>query len=179
MAAIADTDHAPLVEDTHAGDAEALSSLYARYAGAVYRTALRLTGSSADAEDVLQDTFLALPESLDRYDGRGNLEGWVRRVATRTALLHLRRARRRREIPLDEQQPASRSRLEEDAINRTALEHATARLPERLRAVFVLYEVEGYAHAEIARLLAIRRGTSEVRLHRARGALRRLLGSES
>lgn len=166
-----------VVERATAGEPAALAELYARYGEAVHRLAYRLTGSAADAEDVLQDVFVGLPEALRSYAGRGSLEGWIRRVAARTALMRMRRERRRREVALDPlAEPAGRS----DpgcAVERTAIQRALDALPDALRAVFVLREVEGYSHAEIGELLGIRAGTSEVRLFRARKMLQTLLRS--
>lgn len=163
-----------LLQRAAAGHPEALAALYERYTAVVHRAAHRLTGSRADADDVLQDVFVGLPEALRRFAGRGSLEGWIRRIAIRTSLMRIRGASRRREVPLDDARP----RASADAaagVDRAALERALAALPGALRVVFVLKEVEGYSHAEIARLLGIREGASEVRLHRARKSLRTLL----
>lgn len=157
------------------GDPAALAALYERYGEMVHRTAYRLTGSAADADDLLQDVFVGLPEALRSYTGAGSLEGWLRRVTVRTALMRLRRTGRRREVSLDgaHHVPAS---ADGDPGLAGAVQAALDALPEPLRTVFVLKEVEGYSHAEIARALDIRVGTSEVRLSRARKQLRRLLG---
>jgi RNA polymerase sigma-70 factor (ECF subfamily) len=148
--------------------------LYRRYGARVYRIAYRLTGRPEDAEDVLQDVFLGLPEALRSYAARGSFAGWLHRVAARTALMRLRSARRRRETPLAASRPALPAA---GVVDRLAIEAAMASLPEPLRIVFVLREIEGYSHAEIGELLGIRAGASKVRLHRARRALRGLLGS--
>lgn len=169
---------APPVDDlprrAAAGNPDALSALYERYAATVHRAAHRLTGSRADADDVLQDVFVGLPEALRRFAGRGSLEGWIRKVAIRTALMRMRGTSRRREVPLDDVAPATAADPAA-GVDRAALERALAQLPDSLRVVFVLKEVEGYSHAEIAQLLGIREGASEVRLHRARKSLRTLL----
>lgn len=171
-------DHAPtapdLLQRAAAGQPQALTILYEQYAPVVHRAAYRLTGSRADADDVLQDVFVGLPEALRRYAGRGSLEGWIRKVAIRTALMRMRGASRRREVPLEEVTPAAPADPAAE-LHRAALERALAALPDALRVVFVLKEVEGYSHAEIAQLLGIREGASEVRLHRARKSLRTLL----
>jgi RNA polymerase sigma-70 factor, ECF subfamily len=170
---------ARLVQHARSGAPDALRELYERYGAAVYRLAYRLSGSAADAEDVLQDVFVGLPEALRRFDGRGSLEGWIKRVAARTALMRLRREGRRREVGLDALPLASAAPAPDRFVETAALERALAALPDPLRVVFVLREVEGYSHAEIAGLLGIRRGTSEVRHHRARKALQELLRSGS
>jgi RNA polymerase sigma-70 factor (ECF subfamily) len=159
-------------------DAELITRLYHAHAAAVYGTALRITGNAADAEDVLQDVFVGLPEALAGFQGRGSMEGWLRRLAARLALTRLRMRKRRAEVPLPA--PGERGHPgtpDRDAADRLALDRAVAALPESLRVVFVLKEVEGYAHEEIAALLHTSAGACQVRLHRARAALRDMLRS--
>ncbi len=168
-------EEAALVASLRRGDPEALREAYASYGVAVYRIALRLTGSTADADDVLQDVFVGLPEALRGYEVRVSFVGWLRRVAARTALMRMRRRERRREEHLTpEHEPPARS---SDDLDRLALERAIAALPASLRSVFVLKEIEGYPHAHIAELLGIGIGASEVRLHRAKQQLRGILRS--
>lgn len=168
-------EQAALVAALRRGEPDALRDAYARHASDVHRIALRLTGSAADADDVLQDVFVGLPEALRAYEVRVSFEGWLRRVAARTALMRLRRRDRRREEPLGvDAEPSSRGG---DAVDRVWLERAIAALPDSLRAVFVLKEIEGYAHSDIAELLGIGIGASEVRLHRAKQQLRSILRS--
>jgi RNA polymerase sigma factor (sigma-70 family) len=152
-----------------------LARVFREHGQLVLDTAYRLTGRLSDAEDVLQDVFLGLPAALQRYEPRDAFVPWLRRVTVRVALMHLRRSRTRREIPFDlvpePSIPEPDRLLAQDAIAR-----AIAALPDGLRAVFVLREVEGYSHAEIAALLEIREGTSQVRHHRAVRLLRAALG---
>jgi RNA polymerase sigma factor (sigma-70 family) len=122
----------------------------------------------------VQDVFVGLPEALAAYGRRGAFDAWLRKVTVRTALIHLRSTRRRN---------ATAARAEhqrtpphpDGTIDRLAIVAAMSALPNDLRVVFVLSDVEGYSHAEIGRLLGIRAGTSQVRLHRARRKLRALL----
>jgi RNA polymerase sigma-70 factor, ECF subfamily len=168
---------AELVGRARAAEATAIDELYRRHADAVMRVAYHLLGGVEEAEDVVQDVFVGLPVALRQYDERGKLDGWLRTIAARLALTRLRTRRRRREVALDEggDRPAPASG---DAIaTRLALRDAIAALPETLRVVFVLKEVEGYSHDEIARLLDIRPGTSQVRLFRAVRLLRDILKS--
>jgi RNA polymerase sigma-70 factor, ECF subfamily len=176
---------AALVSRTRSGDAGALAALFERYGPMTYRVALGLTRSEADAEDVLQDVFVGLPEALRGFEGRGSLVGWLKRVAVRAALMRMRGDRRRREVRLGDGGDDVSAVAPEPAappddnparvLDAMTIDGAIARLPEALREVFVLREVEGYSHDEIAALLGIRRGTSEVRLFRARQALREML----
>jgi RNA polymerase sigma-70 factor (ECF subfamily) len=160
-----------IVADVQSGSVPALEALYHRYASLVARVAYRITGSRDEADDVVQDVFIGLPEALRRFDGRGSLDAWIHRVATRAALMRVRQTRRH--MPLDStSEPRTRS---PDSLAKIALDAALEKLPEPLRLVFVLKEMEGYSHAEIADLLGIRTGTSEVRLFRATRRLRALL----
>jgi RNA polymerase sigma-70 factor (ECF subfamily) len=138
--------------------------------------AYRLTGSPDDAEDILHDVFLGLPEALRRYDERGSLESWLKRVTARVALTHLRSQDRRREVQLDDALVSPPSGAADRLGDLVAVQRAIDALPETQRVVFVLREVEGYSHAEIGELLDITANASEVRLHRAITSLRRTLG---
>jgi RNA polymerase sigma-70 factor, ECF subfamily len=167
---------ADLVERTRAGDPGALAELYARHGQALMALAYRLTRSREDAEDVLHDVFLGLPEALRRYEEQGALESWLKRVTARVALSRLRVRDRSREVDLDDALPSSTSAGADRLTDLVAVQHAVDALPHTLRVVFVLREIEGYSHAEIADLLDISTSASEVRLHRALRALRRSLG---
>ena len=156
------------------GEPEALAALYHRYGKRVFGLAWRLTGSRADAEDVVQDLFVGLPEALKRYEDRGRLDAWLRAVVVRLVLMHKRSERRRREVALT---PGDVRSAPPDGgiLNRADLDGALRALPDTMRTVFVLKALEGYTHAEIGALLGIRAGTSEVRYHRAVRRLRAVL----
>lgn len=160
---------------TRAGDPSALAALYVAHGAVVRRVAYRILGDSDEAEEIVQDVFVGLPEALRHYREQGAFEPWLRTLAARTALMRLRAAQRRRGAPLDE--AASIAVLPEaDRLpTRLALAAAIATLPETLRLVFILKEMEGHSHAEVAALLGIRVGTAEVRLHRALRRLRDIL----
>jgi len=165
---------ASLIAEARAGGPEALAALYLEHGAALFRLAYRLVGAREDAEDVVHDVFVGLPEALQRYEERGSFAGWLKRVTARVALMRLRSGTRRREVALDSaiaqaEQPAS--------SERDGLQAAVNTLPDYLRAVLVLKEIEGYAHAEIANLLGISEGASRVRLTRALKRLRNELES--
>ena len=168
-------DEHDLVARASRGDEPALVAIYERHAATAFAAAARLLGNAHDAEDVVQELFLALPGTLSGYDPtRGALGAWLRRVAVRLALMRMRSVRRRREI--DAGSVATLLARDDAALERLSIESALARLSEEHRAVFLLKEVEGYEHREIAALLDISVANSEVRLFRARQALRALLG---
>ena len=158
------------------GSADALAALYATYADQVLGTAYRILGNRADAEDTLQDLFVGMPEALTHYREEGKFGAWLRRLAARTALMRLRRQRHEASFA-DGIDPPAREVAGTGALDRVAVADALARLPEQLRQVFLLKEVEGFTHQEIGDLLGISPGASGVRLHRAWRSLRTLLGT--
>ena len=168
----AEKSDAELIERLKAGDKAAIDPLYWRYAPGLLRIASHLTGSFDDAEDVVQDVFVGLERALRRYTEAGNFERWLRRVTIRVALSRQRLSRARGEVDLP---PTLASPLPNDAdslTDRMNIETAIAALPNHLREVFVLRELEDYSHTEIGQMLGIRRGTSEVRFFRAIRLLR-------
>lgn len=168
------TNTSDLIARTASGSADALAELFYAYSAQGHRTAYHLTLSADDAEDVVQDVFVGLSEALSAFSGGGSFAGWLRAVTVRTTLMRMR-AGRRREATASRAADSERPGEAHAGIDGLAIAEALAALPPELRAVFVLRIVEGYSHAEIARLLGIRKGTSEVRLHRARRRLRDLL----
>ena len=161
------------------GDTEALREIYLWYADDVYRIALRLTGSSADAYDVTHDLFLGLPEAIQRYDPERPFPSWLRGVAVRTSQMRLRASRRRREVPLPALRELAVRPRQEAVVDRITLEKALDELSPDLRSVLVLRELEGLKYQEIADLLGITKSATAVRLHRARKRLSDILRGSS
>lgn len=171
------TTLADVLARASSGSTDALAELFHEFSAQVHRVAFRLTLSADEAEDVVQDVFVGLPEALGAFSGSGSFDSWLRAVTLRTALMRLRTGRRRDAVAIRAGDSA-RTSAPDAVVDRLAIETALAALPQDLRTVFVLRDVEGYTHAEIARMLGIRAGTSEVRLHRARRRLRDLLGEK-
>jgi len=163
---------ADLIRDVATGSATAITEMYHRHAAGVFRVACRLLGSASDAEDVVQDVFVGLPEAIKKFDGRGSFEGWLRRVATRTTLMRMRRERQRRQVALEEN-AAGVPVPGADSSAKWDLERALRAVPAPLRAVLVLRQLEGYTHREIGAMLGISSGASRVRFSRALQMLRR------
>jgi len=161
---------AKLIRQTAAGAPEGIAGLYRLYSVQLLRLGWRLTGSRHDAEDILHDLFLGLPEAIRSFEHRGSFAGWLSRVATRMALMRMRGARRRREATLEESQPAVPESLSAEDLS--DLDQHIAALPATLRAVLVLRQIEGYSHDEVAALLGISSGASRVRFNRAVRRLR-------
>lgn len=164
-------DNHALIAAARGGSSDALGALYDRFARDLLGVAYRLLQSGEDAEDVVHDVFVGLPELLRKYEERGQFAAWLKKVTARVALARIRDSARTE--PVDE---TKLHRIEprdpEDAIS---LEAALRKLTPGLRAVLVLKEIEGFSHAEVAQMLDISVGASEVRLHRAIQALRALL----
>jgi RNA polymerase sigma-70 factor (ECF subfamily) len=160
---------ARLVTDAARGSRDALAALYSRYARQLLAVAYRLLQTRHDAEDVVHDVFVGLPEALRRYEERGSLGPWLRTITARVALMRLREQSARPLVGLDEGNLRARANAPDTALT---IEQALRTLSPNLRAVLVLKEVEGFTHAEIAAMLDISVGASEVRLHRALAAMR-------
>lgn len=177
-----ETQLSGVLDAARSGSRDALAELYRRYADGVVTLAFRMTGSRDDAEDVLQDVFVGLGRALASYRHEGRFESWLRRVTARTALMRLRAGRRRRETSLVAEAESGAAASPEPAgaaasrvIDRLEMRRVLERLPQSLRAVFLLKEVEGYSHDEIGELLDISAAASATRLSRAWSLLRREL----
>jgi RNA polymerase sigma-70 factor, ECF subfamily len=151
-------------------DPDTVAELYRRHADALLAVAYRLLLSRDDAEDVVHDLFVGLPEALRTYEERGRMEAWLKRIVVRLALSRLRS---KRAVTLEES--AHLAVVPSDPVNRVAVQRALTALPDALRAVLVLKDIEGFSHAEIASMLGISVAASEVRRHRALRRLRALL----
>jgi RNA polymerase sigma-70 factor (ECF subfamily) len=175
------SDELALVERCRQGDLSAFEEVYRAHAGRLYSVACRMVGNPADAEDLLQEIFLAAHKKLGSFRGEAALGTWLYRLATNLCLDHLRsRAARTSHMTdaLDDEPglaDASSRSLAERALSRMDLERALARLPEGCRAAFVLHDVEGLEHREVAEVLGIAEGTSKSQVHKARLRLRSLL----
>ena len=170
-----------LVERCRAGDLAAFEELYRAHAGKLFSVACRMIGNRTDAEDLLQEIFLSAHRKLDGFRGEAALGTWLYRLATNHCLDYLRsRAARTDQLTdaLDEepgQFTAGSPGLAEQTVTRMDLERALARLPEGCRAAFVLHDVQGLEHREVAQALGIAEGTSKSQVHKARQRLRTLL----
>jgi RNA polymerase sigma-70 factor (ECF subfamily) len=173
-----------LVERCRSGDLGAFEELYRAHAGKLFSVACRMLGNPADAEDLLQEIFLAAHRKLDGFRGESALGTWLYRLATNQCLDYLRsRAARTSQVTegLDEEPgryEPGRAGLAEQTVTRMDLERALAQLPEGCRAAFVLHDVQGLEHREVAQALGIAEGTSKSQVHKARLRLRALLLAE-
>jgi RNA polymerase sigma-70 factor (ECF subfamily) len=170
-----------LAERCQQGDAEAFEELYRQHSTRLYSLALRMTGSAEAAEDLLQEVFLQAHRKLRTFRGESSLGTWLYRLAMNLCLDHLRgRQARMGKVTdsLDDDgaaEPVSPAPAAPLAVNRIDLERAIGRLPEGCRAVFLLHDVEGFDHREVAKILGISEGTSKSQVHKARVKLRAML----
>jgi RNA polymerase sigma-70 factor (ECF subfamily) len=173
----AETD-AELVGRTLAGDRSAFGILVERYSASVRRVARAVLGDPDDADDAAQDAFLAALVKLRQYDPQRPFGPWLMRVVANAATDRRRRRTVRRVDPLDGHLvaggPAPDVEMQRRALGQQ-LRQALAALPERRRTAVVLFDVEGYSHAEIGRILGVPEGTVRSEVFHARRALRALL----
>ena len=186
-----------LVRRAQQGDGSAYAELVGRHQRQLYRLALRMTGSEADAQEVLQEAFLNAYQKLPNFRGEAQFSSWLYRIAANSALMRLRRKRRAPDAltdqPLELQgprfsaegylDPPPRSdwsqRADEKMMDRelgTAIDQAVNGLPDDYRTVFLLKDVDGLSNEEIADALELTVPAVKSRLHRARLALREKLG---
>lgn len=159
------------------------------HAGTIYNLALRLMNNPQEAEEVMQETFISAFRALDRFEGRSQLGTWLYRIAYNAALMRLRK---REPVTTSIDEPVFNDEGEDmprqlvdwglapdqlvlNSELRTALNRAVETLPESLRSVFVLRDIEGLSTSETAETLGITETNVKVRLHRARLALREQL----
>ena len=172
-----------LVEQCRAHVPGAFEQVYRTHAPRLFGVASRLVGR-ADAEDLLQEIFLTAYRKLDQYKGESTLGTWLFRLATNLCLDHLRSrgARLTKMTDTMEDEPEAglaRAGAIGGTIDRLDLERAVAALPPGYRTAFVLHDVEGLGHREIAEALGVSEGTSKSQLHRARLRLRAALAAGS
>ena len=166
-----------LIQRILQGDAAAERELYDRHVDRIYRLAYRMTGDPTQAEDATQDAFIRVFDRLEDYRGEGAFGGWLHRIATTVILGQLRRRKRVRtwEQADDELVQAVGATVPPDPDLRRHLDRAVAHLDDNHRLVFVMHDVEGYTHGEIAAAMGTPVGTAKARLSRARGRLREML----
>lgn len=173
-----------VVRAAQAGDAEAFTALYDAHVGRLYALCVGMTGSRAAADALVQDTFVRAWQRLSTFRGDSAFATWLHRVAVNELLSESRAAKRRTlrvaiaaDLGIADGPVAlpDAATIPEDTPLRLDLEQAIAKLPAGARAVFVLHDIGGYAHAEIAAQLGIAEGTSKAHLFRARRLLRGMI----
>lgn len=180
-----DLTEAEVIKQAQAGDAAAFEFLYKAHCRRVYSLCLRMIKNPAEAEDLTQQAFLQLFRKIGTFRGESGFSTWLHRVTANIVLMHIRR-HKPAEIPvkgLERHSSNGEGPLEEGssdnsmlgAIDRLNLKRAIRKLPSGYKQQFLLYDVFGYEHSEIARLLGCSIGCSKSQLHKARKRLRDLL----
>lgn len=167
-----------LVRRAQDGDTAAFADLYRAHVGRVYALCLRLAADEVRAQELTQDVFVRTWYRLSTFRGDCAFGSWLYRVATNVVMGELRSERRRdaRERSAGDPSVSTVGRTNEPGGVAFDLERAIGALPVRARAVFVLHDIEGYRHDEIASMMGIAPGTAKAQLHRARRILREALG---
>ena len=171
-----------LAERCRGGDVEAFETLYREHASRLFALTVRMLGNRTDAEDMLQDIFLTAHRKLPSYRGDARLSTWLFRLATNLCLDHLRSKSARMShatSSLDDDNAVEQASPSPGPVVGTVqqidMERAVARLPAGCRAAFLLHDVEGFEHREVAGMLGISEGTSKSQVHKARSKLRKWL----
>jgi RNA polymerase sigma-70 factor (ECF subfamily) len=181
-----DLAEAELIEKAKQGNAEAFQALYDKHRRRVYSLCLRMTSNTAEAEDLTQEAFLQLYRKIATFRGESAFSTWLHRLSVNVVLMHLRK----KNLPVVSLEETTQGSGEEDtqkkdfgaddislagSIDRLQLQRAVNDLPPGYRTIFVLHDVEGYEHNEIAQIVGCSIGNSKSQLHKARMKLRDLL----
>jgi RNA polymerase sigma-70 factor (ECF subfamily) len=167
-----------LVERAVKGDERAFQTLYEMNVDRTYRLAYRMAGEEDLAMDFTQEAFVRAYQKLDTFRGDSAFSTWLHSITVSVALNGLRKVdrHRKRERSLEDAAPVAAARNSVEPGVRERIEAAVDGLPEIYRIVFLMHDLEGYNHGEIARTLGVAEGTSKARLSRARSKLRDTLG---
>jgi RNA polymerase sigma-70 factor (ECF subfamily) len=173
-----------LVKRAQRGESEAFSDLFHAHKARIYSICLRMTNNTAQAEDLTQDAFLQVFRKLSTFKGNSALSTWLYRIAVNTVLMHFRK-KALKQVSLDEpsshdatmvkREYGSRDGRLAGAVDRITLARAIKDLPTGYRTIFLLHEVEGYEHQEIAKILDCSVGNSKSQLHKAKLRIREFL----
>jgi RNA polymerase sigma-70 factor (ECF subfamily) len=170
-----------IVERARRGDMRAHEIIYRTFSAPVYSLHARMTGSTAIADDLMQETFIEVIRSIERFRGDASLATWIRKIAVSKSLMHLRSAWQNRATlfrDLGESHPATEPRIAGEAASiqvHIDLERALARLSDVSRVVVILHDIEGYTHQEIATLMGKSVSFSKSQLARAHQRLRQAI----
>jgi len=185
-AAMSNSQESDAIRRAQRGDANAFERLYQLHSSRVFALCRRMVKNTAEAEDLMQETFLSVFRAIRTFRGQSAFSSWLHRVTVNCALMRLRRTL---SAPISLEQFIASNKESgrpgkelqqcdlrlKGLIDRLSLEKAIAQLPAGLKRIFVLYELYGWEHGEIAEILNCSAGTSKGQLHRARRRLRALL----
>jgi RNA polymerase sigma-70 factor, ECF subfamily len=173
-----------IIKRAQEGDSNAFADLFNAHKARIYSLCLRMTNNIAEAEDLTQEAFLQVFRKLSTFRGDSALSTWLHRIAVNTVLMHFRK-KVPLQVSLDERSEDGKTLRREyggkdhrlsGTVDRMALIRALKELPAGYRAIFLLHEVHGYEHQEIAQLLECSVGNSKSQLHKAKLRIRQILG---
>ena len=174
-----------VVKRAQEGDSDAFAALFHAHKARIYSVCLRMTNNAAEAEDLTQDAFLQVFRKIATFRGDSAFSTWLHRIAVNTVLMHFRK-KSLNQISLDEpysngdgakmrREYGTRDKALAGCVDRVALSGAIKDLPRGYRTIFLLHEIEGYEHQEIADLLGCSVGNSKSQLHKAKLRIREFL----
>jgi RNA polymerase sigma-70 factor, ECF subfamily len=181
-------EEAEAIERAKLGDADAFRVLYDLHKRRVYSLCLRMTSNTAQAEDLTQEAFLQLFRKIGTFRGESAFSTWLHRMAVNVVLMQLRKKNLpvvsleetlENEDEAPKKEPGAPDKKLAGSVDRLHLQRALEELPPGYRTIFVLHDVEGYEHNEIAGMVGCSIGNSKSQLHKARMKLRGLLRSRS
>jgi RNA polymerase sigma-70 factor (ECF subfamily) len=170
-----------LTQAAAAGNMMAFEEIYQRHHRRVYSICLRMLQNATEAEDLTQDVFIQLYRKIGSFRGDSAFTTWLHRLTVNQVLMHFRKRNVKFEKTTEEGETpvqvvgGTENPRKMPVVDKIAIEHAIAQLPTGYRNVFVLHDVEGYEHEEVAKILGCSVGTSKSQLHKARLKLRKLL----
>ncbi len=182
-------NEADAIDRAKRGDSDAFRQLYEKHKRRVYSLCLRMTANTAEAEDLAQEAFLQLYRKIATFRGESAFSTWLHRLSVNVVLMHLRK----KSLPVVSLEETTQGGGEDDtpkkdfgtedvaltgSIDRLQLQKAVDSLPPGYRTIFVLHDIEGYEHNEIAKIAGCSIGNSKSQLHKARMKLRDLLKME-
>jgi RNA polymerase sigma factor (sigma-70 family) len=173
--------HQGLIDACKAGDRSAQFRIYKLYYKAMYNTSLRIVNDTAEAEDIMQESFLDAFKRLDSYTGEGSFGSWLKRIVINNSLDSLRKNRESvsiEESELDFPEIVEETREEEVKMQVAEVKEAIAQLPEEYRVIISLFLLEGYDHEEISEILHISNNTSRTRFVRAKQKILKILNEK-
>jgi len=175
-------NQAELLARCREGDRKAQFEVYQLYAKAMLNTSLRIIQQQAEAEDVLQEAFIAAFSTMDKWEGRSTFGAWLKRIVVNKSIDALQK-RKVRLVSMDEADMNGHDSDHDDDYspkwNIEEIMAAVESLPNGYRIVFSLYLLEGYDHAEIAQILGISESGSKTQFHRAKRKIRKILTEKS
>ena len=163
------------------GNMMAFEEIYNRHHRRVYSICLRMLQNTTEAEDLTQDVFIQLHRKIGSFRGDSAFTTWLHRLTVNQVLMHFRKRNVKFEKTTEEGETpiqivgGTQNPRKMPVVDKIAIQDAIAQLPDGYRNVFVLHDVEGYEHEEVARILGCSVGTSKSQLHKARLKLRKLL----